>query len=166
MTKTHVHTPWETTLAYETHYAQTRERVAKLLEEWGSHNSNVWPEFARFVRIGEPHLTHAWFNQIVHIGRCSINKSIAGWRLQELFPQWKWDESTHDVWFIEVVDGNVHVAGKEPRRLAGYILGPTYVRVVELGCDHPNKTQRVAGNLYTRYQCPDCGHEWGVDTSG
>ena len=165
MTKTY-NPPWETSSAYIQHYAEVRERVADILHAWGSDRNSQWPEDARFIRIGQPQMTPAWFTQIVHLGRAGIGRSIPGWKLQELFPQLSWDQYTHDVYFTEMTQGNVQYTDSNPRQLSAYIQGPDYIRVVELGCDHPNAEQVANGASFRKYHCGDCGYTWGVDSSG
>lgn len=166
MTKTIYNPPWETSSAYAQHYAEVRSRVADLLHEWGSHRNSEWPDAARFIRMSQPHMSPAWFTQIVHLGRAGIGKSIPGWKLSELFPRYTWDQYTHDVYFVEVSQGNVRYEDRHPRQLSGYIQGSDYIRVVELGCDHPNQQQVADGAQFRKYHCPDCDYTWGVDTSG
>lgn len=158
--------PWECSLAYEQHYAEQRSRIANLLEEWGSTTNSKWPEQARFIRIGQPKLTTDWVQQVIQLGRASIELHIPGYTLTKLFPQLAWHEWVHDVYFTEVSDGNVKYDGVNPRRLAAYTFMPDYTRVIELGCDHPNAEVVATGNCFRKYKCPSCEYVWAVDSSG
>lgn len=156
--------PWEVSPAHEEHYHEAKHYVADLLFSWGSTTNSKWPENARFVSMSEPQMEPSWFYQIVHLGRAGIMKQIPGWRLTELFPSRTWEQWTHDVYFVEQVIGNVRKHAHAPTLLA-YIVGVNYVRVVTLGCDHPNAgVTRSSGN-YREFACPSCGYTWGVDTS-
>lgn len=163
-TTTTTRTPWECTSSFEQHYAEARSHVADLLAEWGSHRNGQWPDDARFVSIGQPKMTTAWFNQIVHLGRAGVTLSIPGWKLTELFPSLSWEQHTHDVYAVEPSHGNVRKM-RAPE-LMMYVVGIDYVRVIHLGCDHPNPTTTKAGNCYREYNCTACGFSWGEDSSG
>ena len=157
--------PWECSAAFEQHYGELRNEVAHLLYEWGSHRNSEWPEAARFIRISEVEPSVNWFTQIIQLGRRGIERQIPGWKLQELFPNHDWPGYTLDVYFVVHIEGNVN-RGVRPRALTAYIVHPLTIKIVELGCDHPNRTQKKAGQQYTQYDCPDCGYKWGVDTTG
>lgn len=158
---------WETSPAYEQHYAERRHHVAKLLEQWGSVRNTEWPDDARFVTIKGFDDQALMWRELVNIGRASIQKHLPGWKLAELFPQRTWDEATHDVYFTEVTNGNVHKQ-KHSNTLAAFILSPAgnYVRCVILGCGHPYADATRQSSQYTEYRCPHCNYTWGVDTSG
>ena len=155
---------WEISPAHEQHYHERKEHVVALLLEWGSRTNTQWPETARFISISEITIGPEHFAMIVMIGKASIARSIIGLKLRTLFPTHAWREGYHDVYFMEQTLGNVN-KGVRPRTLVAYIVGPDYVRIVELGCHHPNTTSRKAGRCYREHQCIDCGYTWGVDSS-
>jgi hypothetical protein len=161
---TTINRPWETSPSHDEYYHERRCHVADLLAEWGSTTNIRWPEGGRFVSIAEVAMTPAWFGQIVHVGKAGILRSIPGWKLTELFPAHRWTAFTHDVYFIEQLHGNVS-KNVRPRTLYGYIVGTDYVRVVTLGCNHPNAAVSKSGRAYREFSCPDCGYAWGVDSS-
>lgn len=155
---------WECSPAFEQHYAEMRHHVAAVLDKWEAGGYNDWPTRARFVSIGQPKMTPAWFNQIVEIGRRGITHSVPAFKLSDAFPNLTWHPYTHDVHFIEPSHGNVRLGHAD--ELLAYIVCATYVRVVHLGCDHPAPTITKTANCYREYRCDACGFTWGEDSSG
>ena len=166
MTDTTTYIPWELSPSYDEHYRDARQHVVDVLDEWGGIRYNSWPEKARFVSISEAELTNAWFQQIVHLGRAGVQHMVDAKVLVRLFPNLTWSPYSHDVYFIEPSRGNVRKM--RAKELHAYI--PMHegnrVRIVHLGCDHPNVTVTKQGNSYREYVCPACEFTWGVDSSG
>ena len=44
-------TSWETSAAFNECYAEHRDRISKLLTEWGVTRNSEWPDGARFIRM-------------------------------------------------------------------------------------------------------------------
>lgn len=155
---------WELSPSHEEYYWECKHHVFQVLCEWNAGGYNDWPTDCRFVSLGEPHMTTAWFNQIVELGKRSIKHSVQGFKLQDAMPERTWDEYTHDVYFMEPLHGNVRFG--HAKELYAYIVGGGYVRVAHLGCDHPYPQVFQRGNCYREYRCEACGFKWGEDSSG
>jgi hypothetical protein len=158
--------PWETSAAYEQHYAECRHRVAAQLIAWGSTSNSKWPDKGRFIRITTLYLQPSMVQNMIELGRRSIQRTIPGYKLTELFPNLSWEQHVYDVYFVEVLHGNVRKPNQRNPELMGYITDGETLRCVHLGCNHPDAKVIRTANCYREYRCPNCEYTWGEDSSG
>lgn len=159
------YTPWECSAAFEQKYAEDREFVARMLQDWGCRRNTDWPARAAVSDVAIVPATAHWLPAIFRrSGMAGIHHNVDSKLIRQhvdtAFP----NKGISDVYFVEQLYGNVQ-HGRIPT-LAAYIplhspaLG---IYCIKLGCNHQGASI-IKDEINVRtWHCPRCDATWGED---
>lgn len=171
-TKNRSYTPWETSSAWEQHYAELRTHVARQLSEWGTKTGNDWPDRANIIEASLVSMTPAWFSTIVGLGNRGLRLPIELKNMPEVVQRTIDAEGQKhwvlDTYWQETMPEQGNKQGRHAPALTCYIPLLFHVCVVRLGCAHSNvsiepHSLRHPIKTLEKYHCHECGHDWEVD---